>query len=586
MHRRHLWAGSTIVVIVLALAAWLALSPGWAVQLLQEQVRNQLGRKFEARGGVSLELSPRLAIRLDRASLGGPAGQDGSFITARAVRIPIGFWQLITRSPDLSAIELDRPEFAFVIDERGIASWSFAAVKTPAPLSFTVENGSLRFFDAHTSQSFLLTNIRSSVDIGADGDVTVKGTANMGGRLAKIDAYVKSLARVHEDGSPLDLSVETAEISATFSGRVATANALNLAGAVAVRCSGLRAAARWAGVDVGEGNGYGDFTISGALDSAGRAFAVHKADIRLDDAVMKGEVVVDLRGAVPKLQAALLADTLALDPFLPDSGRSSGQWGTAALGFETLKGFDAEVTLDAAGLGIGPVAPGPGRIVITLAKHVLKASVVLRSFASGSLKADVSVDSSAIPPAVSASVKAEAIDVGALLPHLTGRADLDATLEATGRTELELVGTLKGTASVSLADGAIKGPDLTAMLASVSQRILEGWTDRISGTTAFATLTSGFDVADGIATLKDANLENPALKVTASGDVDLLRRALDLKADPRLVTGEGQTAGFPVSIIVRGPWEGPRIYPDLPDVLANPKSAFTKLKAMGLPASD
>ena len=66
------------------------------------------------------------------------------------------------------------------------------------------------------------------------------------------------------------------------------------------------------------------------------------------------------------------------------------------------------------------------------------------------------IDGGAIPPAVTSVVKAEAIDVGALLPGLTGRASFDAALEAIGRTELELVGTLKGTASVSVADGAIR----------------------------------------------------------------------------------------------------------------------------------
>jgi AsmA protein len=70
--------------------------------------------------------------------------------------------------------------------------------------------------------------------------------------------------------------------------------------------------------------------------------------------------------------------------------------------------------------------------------------------------------------------------------------------------------------------------------------------------------------------------------MSLTGTVDLLRRALDVKAELQ----PPETAPLPVPMIVQGNWAAPRIYPDIPDILNNPEGGFARLRPIeSLPAN-
>ena len=173
------------------------------------------------------------------------------------------------------------------------------------------------------------------------------------------------------------------------------------------------------------------------------------------------------------------------------------------------------------------------------------------------------------------------------VPWFTGHGDVNVALSGTGHTQLEIIGTLTGSILLSLADGEISGPDLGVMLGQVSQRIVEGWTDaKGAGRTTYKIIGAEAKVADGIATVSDARVETDGLSLSVNGSIDLLRRALGLSVVPKIIDASGSATSLPVPVIVKGPWDRPRLYPDLPDVLTKPKAAFESLKAMGLPAAN
>lgn len=585
----HIGAGAAIVALVIGLLGWLILAPGWAVPVLQEQVQLQLGRKLDVKGGARLVFSPSLAIQMDHVSLAAATDQEGPFITAKAIRIPVGFGQLISRNADFSKLTLESAEFAFLIDERSQVTWGFAGVKSPHAITIGIENGAMRFFDARNGQSFALSGASGSVDIGADGDLYIKGTAEIGGRLARIQAFIKSLQRIHADGSPLDITVETAEMAAVFNGRIATAKVLDLAGPVSITGPNLRAAARWAGLAVAEGANYRRFAVAGGLDSAGRAFAIRSAAVELDDLKATGDMALDFRGGLPKLQAALVAPSLILEAFLPDSGAKPDAWGSIPLGFKFLRVLDAEITVQTPAFFYGQMVAGPARIVATLSNGKLDSSIVLQTASSGNATISSTLDTATSPPVFSMTLKSENINAKEILPGLaniawlSGKGSINASLSGVGQTQQEIIGTLKGNAELSLTEGEIEGINIVTALGAVSQRILQGWLDGGMGNTAFASLSVSAIATDGIVNVENLKLESPALVTGAKGEVDLLRRAVDLRADPRLRTGaDGVTTGLPVSVVVKGPWANPKIYPDMKGILLDPPTAFETLKTIGL----
>lgn len=587
MRRMFAWGAATVAAAMVLIVVWAVLAPGWAVRLLGERAALDLGRELTVKGGAHVEFSPHLAIRLDGVSLANPADPDSPFLTAESLRLPVSPWQLLVRQADLAGIALDSPEIALLINEQGKASWDFPMPAHPTPFRVTIDHGTLRYFDARNAQSFAISGVTLSADISAAGELTLKGSADAAGRLLRIDGYVKSVSRVQQDGSPANLELEAPDLALSFDGRISTATVLGLAGTLSLSSDNPVAAARWAGIDV-DAEGLGSLHLSGGLESAGRAFALHQAEVALGGNTASGDVALDFRNEVAKLQASLQSAAIDLAPFIPASGAKPGAWGTQPLGLARLKVFDAELSLSARSLAYGALTTGPSQIHVAIDKGRLDATLVASTIAGGQARVGLAVDGGVSPPGFAIGLKCEDVDAAKLLPGLAettwlkGRGLVSASLSGSGDTQQEIVGSLQGTIDAALANGEVSGFGVSEALSAVSQHIVEGWPS--AAVTPFSKLTVSAAISDGIGTLTSLNLQSPTLTLTGMGEIDILRRSLDLKVDPRLKTG-GADAGLPVAVAVSGPWTGPRLYPDLPDILKHPDSAFDKLKSMGLPAA-
>lgn len=579
LDRRLVAGGAAVALVAVAMVAFVLLSPRWAVGALDQLAQQQLGRSVSAKGRAQLDFSP-LAIRIEDAALSGAGRADDSFVTAGSVVIPVSFGELLRRKPDLSNLQLENAEFALLINERGEANWDFPGLTAHAPMRITLRDSGFRYFDARNNQSLALENASGVLDLRDDGGARFSGTAVINSRLVRIDADVKSLARVNEDGSPLELSLANDLGSTSFSGRLATAKVLSLAGPVGLQSPSPVQALQFLGLPVPEATvATGPMAIDGALDSAGRAYAIRNATVSLGGFRAAGDVVADLRNERPKLQANLAADTLWLDPFVPASGARGGDWGRVPLPFALLKSIDAEVGIDARSLSYGAFSAGASRLKAILADGRLEVTAASRLGNGGTVSLVAKADAAALPPSLAVTLKAENAEAQPLLAVLTGAGQITGTgsfaadLTASGQTQEELTGTLKGTASVSLGEGRITGTDLAGLFTAARQKILEGWT-AAPGVTPFTSLTGAATIADGIASFRGVVLETPAATFTVEGLVDVLRQGIEISAS---AVASGQPL-LPVPVIARGPWTAPRIYPDIPNILTNPEGGFARLQ--------
>ncbi|MCA3554957.1 AsmA family protein [Aestuariivirga sp.] len=580
MHNRRLIAGGAALgLVALAVAAFALVAPRVVAGGLTALAQQQLGRNVSFHGGARLQLLP-LAVRFDDAALSGAGPDDGSFITARSATIPVTLPQLFGARPDVSAITLDGAEVALLINERGEASWDMSGGPPASPVRLSLEQARLRYFDARNSQSMSVDHANGLLELRADGGASFAGSAVINGRLVRVDADLKSLARVNADGSPLELALSANEGTASFSGRLATARVLSLAGPVSLSGATPGPALRLLGLPLPEtANPPGPIAIEGALDSAGRAFAIRNATLAIGSLLAMGEIAVDLRNDQPRLQASLTADTFWLDAAIPASGATGGDWGRLPLPFDLLRSIDAELSLEARNLRYADIAAGPGRIVVKLAGGKLDATLAARIDSNGTLDIGVKADATVLPPSVSLSFDAGDTPVQPLLGaltgarHITGKGDLVADLEATGATQEELLGTLKGTARIGIAAGRIAGVDLAGLFLAARHQIIESW-QAAPGVTGFDSLNGEASVEDGIFTFRELRMEGPGLTVSAEGILDVLRQGLTVSATAAV---NGQPL-LPVPVIAKGLWARPRIYPDIPDILGNPEGGFARLQ--------
>lgn len=575
--RRLVAAGAALALVVVAVVAFTLIAPRIAARGLDGLVQAQLGRSLGLRGGAHLDFSP-LSLRLDDVALSGPAAADDSFITARSAVIPVTPGQLFGAAPQVSRLSLAEADVALLIDERGQASWDFPGAAAGA-LTVTLEQARLRYFDARNSQSMELAQVDGTLDIRADGGVSFAGTAVINKRLVRIDADLKSLARVNADGSPLELALAADDGTANFSGRLSTAQVLSLAGPISLSGTATAPALRLLGLPIPNDMALaGPIAVDGALDTAGRALAIRNATLSVGAFRAEGDLGADLRNERPKLQANLTADALWLDPVVPASGAANGDWGRRPLPFALLKALDIEAAVEAKSLAYGGVTAGPSSLKVTLADGKLEVVDASRLGDEGTLNLTVKADAGAVPPSVGVSLEVNDAPAQPLVATLTGATGFTGTggfsadLTAAGTTQEELAGTLKGSVSMDYVNGSIAGVDLTGLVLASKHKILEGW-QQAPGGTPFTSLAGEAKVEDGIASFRDFRIEGPT-SFTLEGLVDVLRQGLAISAH---ATANGLPL-LPVAVIAKGLWAKPKIYPDVPNILGNPEGGFAKLQ--------
>jgi AsmA protein len=165
---------------------------------------------------------------------------------------------------------------------------------------------------------------------------------------------------------------------------------------------------------------------------------------------------------------------------------------------------------------------------------------------------------------------------------LAGNTGLKVSISATGHNQQEMLSTLKGNFNVAVSDGEITGLNIVDMISKVSSALSDGWGEGPENLTSFDGAAASFLIEDGVARSGDVKVESSAFHVSGSGEIDLLRRALDFKFDPSLVTGGEQTTRLPVQVVVKGPWQAPKIYPDVEGIFDDPDAAYDTLRDLGL----
>ena len=592
MQRIYVMSAATVVLVIAALAAGFGLSTGWAVKALQDEALARLGRTLTIKDGVSLEFSPRLVLRFEGVELGNPDGFEGAFVRARSLRIPVSLADILQRRI-AGRFELEAPEISLEVNLRGDVSWAGPGKGPALPISesFVVENGTVRFYDQRNQQSIIVSKARLMISLSPEGELTADGNAMLGGRLSGITAYIKDVGRVAETGSPFDLSIAAPPLKAAFNGRLSTRGALNLAGKLALDGPSLRETAQWINMPIPGARGLGQFSISGTLDSQGIDFTLNNAAVALDGLSASGDVGVTASRLAPLVFAKLALPALELDAFVASPDIAANGWSEEALSYEGLRGLNARMTLAVEQLSLGSMAAGASNIEASLAEGRLSVVIASDDLAGGRGRIDLELDGSSQAPLFSARLVAQQAEAQTLLKQFTGqgwlsgRADADIAISGFGTSVAAIIATLKGAATFKVAQGVISGLDGPALVASVTQRIADGWGTPESST-PFESFGGSLTISDGIAETADLKLEGANFAAEASGQVDVLRRAIDLSVLPSVSSGlSGKMVGLPVPVVVKGAWGTPRIYPDIADILLKPDEGFARLKQLGLPAS-
>ena len=607
----------TALGLLLLLAAAIATLPymlggEFVTAQLQQAVSHHTGRTLTLLKAPSVSLFPQAKVSVEGATLSNPQGMfDGTTVAIERLEARISPWQFFSRGTDIHEVTLVRPRVTLAIDAQGRANWSLPAesgsggagnVSTGAGTGTVVPvrivDGELMFNDERSGTSFTANSINANVALPlADQPFKADGSLRWNGELVNLKLFVKDAARLAGEGSPVELALRARLMQAAISGRVRLAGGFDLAGQADVSAPDLRKLAGWAGWDVDDGPGLKEASASGALAIAGGRVSLEDAKLGMDGMSANGLLRLFTDGDRPRIEASLGVNQINLDTYAPapaaaaadgDDAGSKG-WNDAPVSLAGLNIADATLRLRAGEILWRKLAFKDASIDATLDNGKLAAKLnevtLYDSKASGTME----IDGSQNLPRLAGTLQAPGADARALFTDLAGitaiggKADVTVDLAAAGKSQREMVSTLAGSAQLGLRDGSLDGVDAGAILKAVQGSILDGWSKAGGGKTRIDALDASFEIKDGIAAVKQLTVRSPGLEIDGSGEVDVLRRRLDLKMEPKAATGQdGEMTSLPVPVIVSGPWASPKIYPDIEGILDDPQSAFDTLGKLGL----
>jgi AsmA protein len=557
--------GTTVaaLVVIAGLVLLIGIPSDFLTSAMRAPIERATGYRMTTAGTSKIGVWPSLHVTLNDVTLQDPRNRDGSSrLTIASLQADARLSSLWSGHPDVTELVIDRPVLSVpLLRERdgpenapkGAAS---AAEAEPGAISINrvrITDGTIAFSNARDRVDDRIESINANAVIDADRNVKVTGDAHASAHPLKfvINAAMLPLP-IARQNIPLDLTLQapgllqdqlTAKAEVRLNGSVVMINGLT--GAL-----GDGAFSGWASADISS-----------------------KPLVKLDLDFQRLDVATSSTAA-PSAAAA--------------------PWSNASIDLSGLNYVDVQAKISAAEINFGQAHVAPAAIDATLANGVLKGRFSNLGAYDGQANGDLTVDVSASTPAFALSADLAGVRALPLLRSVADFDKLDGKLQAklavrsSGASQRAIMSNLDGTVFAVFRDGAIRGLNVAQMIRSLTSGTLSGWQENKQQATDLTQLAASFRIELGKATTSDINLIGPLVRVTGGGTVDLGEKSLALRVEPKLVMtteGQGRTTdpvGLGIPVAIDGPWDEPRIYPDIAGILDNPDAAYARLKEMGM----
>jgi AsmA protein len=596
MTRIFAFAGVLVASLVVGglVLGWLVL-PSLSASGIKQAVARDTGRTVSFAGRPRLSLWPELAIELRDVELSNPPEMsEGRFAAADTVRLKVAGTSL-WGTPEITEIIVVQPRINLLVDSDGHSNFAFerdgddAAPAGQLP-PIVLTDGRIKYLNERSAAAFAVSDVDMTLSrAGLAGPIELDGAFNFNDQRLNLAFYAKSSARLMAQGSPADFTLAGPYLNAAFSGRAALREGLELAGTLEFKADPLADLLAWAGGGSTSTGNLPALSAGGALDLSRGAIRLTQAKLAFGEVNAQGDVALAFDRAKPLLTATLGIDRLDLDALAGQLGggpaQDHGGWSEAPVDLALLNILDAELSLAISEIAHGGLVAGASRLDVELADGRFDARLVEADLYGGSATGRLTLDGTGPVAALEAALEASEVDGSKIavdlsgVERISGRADVDLDVSATGASPQELVARLRGKAHLRIRQGALAQLDIAALLDHLKMEVADGWTSAEGGQTPFSRLEASFAIADGIAETQDLTLDGPVAELAGTGSIDLVHRRLDLKVWPRLLSGRGRQPAreLPVAVAVAGDWSAPKIYPDVDGILEDPETAYDLL---------
>ncbi|MFZ5524674.1 MAG: AsmA family protein [Pseudomonadota bacterium] len=264
----------------------------------------------------------------------------------------------------------------------------------------------------------------------------------------------------------------------------------------------------------------------------------------------------------PAIKFDVEMDQLDADLYLPkksaEAAKTQSKEPEQPLDLSALRKLDLDGSLRIGALKAFNVKTTQLRVDVKAVNGLVNINPLSAKLYQGSMNGSLSVNAQGTP-SIAIIQNLNGVNVAPLIKDaanfdmLEGKGNVGVNLTTQGNTVGAMKKALNGSVSVNLADGAIKGINLTKLVQGI-QNLSKDTKAQTLGVdkgekTEFSEFKANFKVRNGVAHNDDLAVKSTVLRVSGNGDIDIGHDSMNYNAKAALAkTEQGRTATLPVNV--------------------------------------
>jgi AsmA protein len=555
-----------LIVLIGAVLAYIAATfdPNHYKPQIVQAVKERTQRTLKLEGDIRLGFWPSIGVKIGKTSLSERAS-DREFAAVEEIRVALKLLPLLSRQAVVDTVHVKGLRAHLVKGKDGRLNvddltGAPGTKEAPAPkgaapefkvdiAGLDIENATIAYTDqaAGTKLTLSKLNLKTGrIAPGVPGRIELAFNAQ--GDKPKLDVQAALKSRLTFNPAQQSVGLEDLALEAKGAAADLKDIAFRATGSATVEGAKERAQAQLAGK-------FADTGFKARLGIAGFATPAISFDVEADQVDVDRYLSPAPAGAKPKPGAAGPEQRFDLSGLR--ALRADGALKIGAFKAMNVKASNVRLAVKAAG----------GRVVL---------DPVTADFYQGKLASAITINAAPATPAFAVRHRFNGINIGPLVKDLAdsdileGKGDVTADVTTQGNAVSELKKALAGSASVKLADGALKGIDIAGSIRKAKAQLgaLRGEQAQAADSTQrtdFSELTATFKIANGVARNSDLEMKSPLLRVAGEGEINIGADSLNYLVKASVVgTTKGQGGreleelhGVTIPVRVSGPLASP-----------------------------
>ena len=545
-----------LVGIVAFFAAPFLLSSETVKARVEAQLSAISGQSVELRGGSSLSVYPYLAVSYQDVAFKGKNPEDEAVAEIDGLKGRIGFFSALGGNPTLSQIELIRPVFNFVRDDKGRANWwsedsplakrlagtNEASGSEPGTVqlgAMVLADAILRYTDKKSGYKTEITSVHGRVswpNSETAALIDLEGIWNGESVAVKIAAE-QPLELLKGGTSASNIEVAGNPINLSFVGELGTSVQHQALGKLSATIPSPKRLREWLGSNSEALDLVGSLKIDGTVKATPTNAVVEQATLEIEEHVGTGrlELVYEAAKAFA-VNGTLAFDALTLPSKLYQSISDNGEADeTTKPRFPSLEGISADLRLSAETAQLATLAATNMAGTLLVKDGAASFDIGTASMYSGTFAGMIKIEGNQNKE-ISLDVNLHAVDLNEISTRLeiekfgiAALGDASIKLKSSFGASGDPLSRLNGEGIISATDGRLIGMDFTKLAPSDDQSAPPVAIDFFAGNTGFTALNMGFFVANGITHLQKAEIQFDKYTANVDGRADLARGSLAMR---------------------------------------------------------